>query len=1383
MEKKNGTKWTRVPVKEMEQEEEKSKERDPMPRLGASALSAFTYWWTLPIFRRSQEKENLELEDLFLPMPKDEANALGNALEKHWNAAIAKRGKENPPRILLILLKTIWRDFLLAAFAIFTNDCILRTIQPLFLGELIAYFRHGPSKDGAPGEVSYERAWFLASMVVLLQICSVFCFNHHLFIAIQNGTKMKVATCTLIFRKALRLSKTSLGQTATGQIVNLLANDVSRFDMISMFSNLMWCSIVVFVIASCLIYRQIGSSGLYGVAVVLIVCPLQSYTGSLTSKYRGKTALRTDHRVRLMNEVINGIQAIKMYAWEKPFGILISKARKVEIKWIRRASFIRGLYMTFNLFTTRMALFCTLLSYALSGNSLAAEDVFVVSAYFGLLSQTMSGVFVRGVAEFSEAWVSMNRIQTFLLRDEFGGRPAEIKDETDQPRQKQTSICEEKLSHDESNGIPLKDIPLIDDSQENLNYIEGPRSPRPGLIHIENASASWVEGGDVTLNKINLRAEPGSLVAVIGAVGSGKSSLIQALLGELPWGGGGGGVEARGVSYSSQEPWVFSGSVRENVVFGRPFERRRYNQVLKACCLLPDLKRMRNGDATLVGERGGALSGGQKARLTLARAAYAQHVDAYLLDEPLAALDVNVAKHVFDECVDGLLRGTTRILVTNQIHLLERADLIVLLHNGSIVAQGTFQQLIKGEGNFSQMVGEPAGDDIGTEEGERAGTPLKSLLRQISSTSQQSLNQPKEEEVEEDHQEQPKIDAEKNVQGSVDISVYKKYYSLGGNCFTLTSMVALFILTQVAASAADFWVAFWTTTEQKRYAVNYYFNQTLNESMSKDVYEEYESLMSTDTCIQIYSGLLIALFVTAISRSLVFYIVAMKASRGMHDKMFNAIVHTPMHFFSWNPAGRILNRFARDLSGVDENLPKATLDAGQYLAAMLGSVIIVGIVNPIFLIPVLITGIIFSKIRSKYLISSRRIKRLESAARSPVFSLLADVLSDLSTVRALSAESMLRAKVEDFQDTHTAAWFMYCSVGQAFGFLLDILVLIFIAFITFGFLLLPSDNISGSAVGLAITQAMALTGLLNWAVRQSAEVENLMTSVERSLEYTQLEQEKQPDPSNTFVPENFWPSDGKVEFKNACLRYNPDQPLILKNFNLKVQPGHKVGIVGRTGAGKSSLINALFRLAPLEGEVKIDSVNTSTLTLQDLRSKISIIPQDPVLFSGTLRYNLDPFGEYPDFLLWRALEDVELKDSVAEIAGLDSPVSAGGTNWSVGQRQLLCLARTIIRRNKVLVLDEATANVDPQTDALIQATIRKQFKDCTVLTIAHRLNTIMDSDMVLVMADGQLVEYGPPFELLQTDAGAFRKMVDETGRNTAKALEKVAEKAYHSKSD
>lgn len=473
-----------------------------------------------------------------------------------------------------------------------------------------------------------------------------------------------------------------------------------------------------------------------------------------------------------------------------------------------------------------------------------------------------------------------------------------------------------------------------------------------------------------------------------------------------------------------------------------------------------------------------------------------------------------------------------------------------------------------------------------------------------------------------------------------------------------------------------------------------------------------------------------------------------------------------------------MNRFSKDMGSVDELLPKAIMDASQIILMMIGSLVVTVSVNLYFLIPIVVMGSIFWFIRRIYLKTSKNVKRLEGITKSPVFTHLNATLQGLTTIRAYGAQNILRNEFDKHQDLHSSSWYMFITTSQAFGFTLDVMCLIFIALVTFSFLLL--EDTFGRSVGLAITQSMALVGMMQWGMRQSAEVANQMMSVERIVEYKYTPEEPGLEtPPNVKYPPN-WPSEGRIVFEKMYLRYGEsDQPSVIKNLNLIIRPKEKVGIVGRTGAGKSSLIAALFRLAHVDGVILIDDVDTGTIGLHDLRKNISIIPQDPVLFSGTLRRNLDPFDQYPDYMLWRVLDDVELKDSVDGSLGLDSHVSEGGSNFSVGQRQLVCLARAILRSNKVLMLDEATANVDPQTDSLIQKTIRTKFADCTVLTVAHRLNTIMDSDKVLVMDGGMMVEFDHPHVLLQNMEGHFYSMVQETGSNMAEQLARIAEESYH----
>lgn len=535
---------------------------------------------------------------------------------------------------------------------------------------------------------------------------------------------------------------------------------------------------------------------------------------------------------------------------------------------------------------------------------------------------------------------------------------------------------------------------------------------------------------------------------------------------------------------------------------------------------------------------------------------------------------------------------------------------------------------------------------------------------------------------------------------------------------------------------------------------------------------------SDATDIYYFTALNVTAIVFCILRPILFYSMARRSSTKLHNAMFRGITRAAMHFFNTNPSGRILNRFSKDLGQLDEILPTIMLDVMQIFLTLAGVVVVICITNPYFLILTFVLGIVFYYIREFYLKTSRDIKRLEAVARSPIYSHLGTSLNGLSTIRALRAEKALIAEFDNLQDLHSSSFYTFLSTSRAFGYYVDFFCSLYTIVIVLNYFINPPEN--PGEVGLAITQAMTLAGMVQYGMTQSAELDTTMTSVERIIEYDEIEPEGEYDSVPSKKPPVTWPEHGKIVADDLSLRYFPDpqSKYVLKSLNFEIQPMEKVGIVGRTGAGKSSLINALFRLSYNDGSIIIDSRNTNELGLHDLRSKISIIPQEPVLFSGSMRYNLDPFEEYSDDKLWDALEEVKLKPVISELpGGLQSNISEGGTNFSVGQRQLVCLARAILRENRILVMDEATANVDPQTDALIQATIRNKFKECTVLTIAHRLNTIMDSDKVLVMDAGQMVEFGSPYELLTNgESKIFYNMVMETGQNSFDNLLKVAEK-------
>ncbi|XP_037037714.1 multidrug resistance-associated protein 4-like isoform X1 [Bradysia coprophila] len=1298
----------------------------PNPREHSNIFSILTFTWTIPLFKRGYTKI-LELDDIFQPLNADRSSLLGDRLEKNWEIQLTKRKR---PSLLAAILKTFRKELCVFSGICFFNELIARLGQPLLLGYLLLYFRDNST-------ITFEKAIWYSCGLLLFNALQALSTNQFYMTGFHMGMKVRVAVCSVIYRKALRLSQTALGDTAPGKVVNLLSNDVNRFEWVSILINSMWTGPLVSIVVAVLLYMEIGYAGLVGIGVIFIVVPIQSYTMTLTSKFRAQTALRTDQRIRFMDEIISGVHVIKMYAWELPFSHLVAVARRLELKIIRKTSFVRGLYMTFVLFTTRVAVFCTMLAIVIlyGAHEITAEKVFVMSLYYTIIALTMNQLFVRGIAEIAEVLVALRRLQHFMELEE-----------------KQTESITELLS-DTNVAVSTKNAYATWKMPSNSSSQHKTKQQREA-----DEKETFYKAASPTLSNINVEFPRGKLIGVIGPVGAGKSSFLQILLRELPLDSGTLRINGS-ISYANQEPWVFAASVRQNILFGNDYDHNRYNDIVKCCALRPDFEQFENGDLSIVGEKG-SLSGGQKARINLARTCY-RNADIYLLDDPLSAVDAHVGAHLFNKCIGpgGYLARTnkTRILVTHQVHFLKDADWIVMLNDGKIEVQGTQSDLANSGIDFAKLIGGST---------EKAADKTVGQITRQSSTTSVASNKTSQSDSENEGDgkvggKDEGLQMEETSKGKVKGSVAWNYFSAGGHWMILIVLALSFLIVQVFVSGADYWVFVWVRQEQLR--------------ASTQQADGIESGLSTELCIYVSAALVGSIFVFGIMRSLGFYEICMRASQNICNSMFNGIISTKLRFFDTNPSGRILNRFSKDIGTVDEGLPKAIMDGTQSILTLLGSIVITATVNVYFLIPILVMGAIFMFIRKIYLKTSKNIKRIEGIAKSPAFTHLSATLSGLSTVRAFNAEDLLQSEFDNHQDTHSACWYMFVSAGSAFGFSLDILCWIFVACIICFYLVFDAGA-SSETVGLALTQVLSMTGLLQWGVRQSAEILNLMTSVERSLEYRDLEPELQPEKPQEVGKS--WPADGSIEFRNVFYKYFETAEPVLRNLSFIIKSREKIGIVGRTGAGKSSLIGAIFRLACIEGKVLIDGVDTGSIRLQDLRKRVAIIPQDPVLFSGTLRRNLDPFEEYPDDEIWSALEKVELKDSAAGVAGLQSQVLARGANYSVGQRQLLCLARSILRKNRILLMDEATANVDPQTDALIQQTIREKFANCTVITVAHRLNTIIDSDRVLVMDAGQAAEFDEPYILLQNKTGIFHGMVEALGTNEFEKLSLIADNKF-----
>ncbi|XP_039997776.1 multidrug resistance-associated protein 4 [Xiphias gladius] len=1293
-----------------------SKDAKTNPAATASLLSNVFFWWLNPLFRVGY-KRRLEEDDMYEVLAEDRSERLGQDLQRYWDQEVQKATKEmRTPRLTRVIIRCYLKPYAVLGFFTLIEE-VIKVVQPVILGKMIQYFE---SYDPNNKTALYETLGYAAT----LSICTIsLAVLHHLYFyhVQRTGMKIRVAMCHMIYKKALCLSSSAMGKTTTGQIVNLLSNDVNKFDDVTIFLHFLWVGPLQAAVVVGLLWVEIGPSCLAGMVVLMFLMPVQTMFGRLFSKFRSKTAVLTDSRIRIMNEVVSGIRIIKMYAWEKPFAALVSEVRRKEIAKIMKSSYLRGLNMASFFCASKVIVFITFAFYVLLGNTISARRVFVTVSLYNAVRLTVTLFFPNAIEKLFESRVSIHRIQEFLMLDEIKKTSAAL------PQEEETDA----------------------------------------FVEIQDLFCYWDKSLDApSLQNVSFTLNSNQLLAVIGPVGAGKSSLLSSILGELP--NEKGVLKVKGqLTYAAQQPWVFPGTIRSNILFGKELNPQKYDRVIRACALMRDLELLPDGDLTLIGDRGATLSGGQKARVNLARAVY-DDADIYLLDDPLSAVDAEVGRHLFEQCICGLLKNKPRILVTHQLQYLKAADEILVLKEGHMVAKGTYIELQKSGVDFTSLLQKE-------EEEEQQQPPQDNPIGHRTLSRNSVLSRTSSVHSVKDGDQLPAepvqiLAEESRAQGTIGVGLYVKYLRAGASILTLLAIILVNFLAQSSYIMQDWWLAYWADEQDKLKA-----NSTIIQN-GQNITKE----LNTDFYLGIYGGLTASTIVFGFIRNLALFKVLVTCAQSLHNRMFNAILRTPVRFFDINPIGRVLNRFSKDIGLLDSNMPWTFVDFIQVFLQILGVITVAASVIPWILIPVLPLLLFFIFLRRYFLHTARDIKRLESTTRSPVFSHLSSSLQGLWTIRAFGAEERFQKTFDAHQDLHSEAWFLFLTTSRWFAVRLDGICSIFVTIATFGCLLLR-DQLDAGSVGLLLTYSVTLMVMFQWGVRQSAEVENMMTSVERVVEYTELESEAPWETQKRPPPD--WPNKGLVTFDQVSFSYIDDGPLVLHNLKAMFRPKEKVGIVGRTGAGKSSLVSALFRLAEPQGKIYIDGVLTSEIGLHDLRQKMSIIPQDPVLFTGSMRKNLDPFNQHTDEELWNSLQEVQLKSVVEELPGkLETVLAESGSNFSVGQRQLVCLARAILRKNRILIIDEATANVDPRTDELIQRTIRDKFRECTVLTIAHRLNTIIDSDRILVLDAGKIDAYDEPYTLLQNPDGIFYKMVQQTGKLEAAALLEAAKQAYRKSS-
>ncbi|CAH1738402.1 unnamed protein product [Aphis gossypii] len=1245
---------------------DKKIERPQHPRNNANIFEIISYSWLLNLFKTGR-KRDLEENDLYITLSDHTSSLLGNELEKKWKLELASAFKlKRKPSLMRALIRMSATEYMFYGFLLSVDKIILKMSQPLFIGGVLSYFNPNETEKA---DLGY--AYMCAFGLVFSMFTSMVLQNVTLIEILHCGMKMRIACCSMIFRKSLCLSNTATGKTTVGQVINLLSNDVNRFDRAATFLHYLWIGPLQSIVVTYFLWQEIGVSSLLSIVIMILIIPFQGWLSKKLSKTRLKTAKKTDERIRLMNEIISGIKVIKMYTWENFFSKLVVYIRKKEIEHVKISAYIRDTLTSLAIIQTRFQLFISILSYVLLGNYISVQKIFVITTYYSILMPTMTFFFCQGLGQISELQVSIKRIQDFLLHEEKDDKHIPIQYISD--KQTITSYNELIMYPNKKNADKKYNIEL-------LNTF---------CVDISKATAKWIDNQTSNaLENISLTIKSGNLVAIVGTVGAGKSSLIQAILQELPLSKG--SIHVRGViSYASQEPWIFAGSVQQNIVFNSPMDKDRYNQVVQMCKLKSDFEQFPYGDRTIVGERGATLSGGQRVRINLARALYKQ-ADIYLLDDPISAVDPNVGNHLFEKCIKGFLKEKTCILVTHQMQCLTGVDQIVVMENAKILAKGTYEELCASNidlTNYIQAFELPNDKDINNDENAEQKSTFKRHAS-VTSTSSSEKSNHSEDLIE------PTGIIETRSSGNISCAVYLSYLLAGGKKCKILFFIFICIITQALTSFGDFWITYWVNLEEHVFQNKGNASTlTFHDSLSDVV---WWMTISRQTCIYVFGGITFFLIFFTSIRLITFVSISMSASINLHNNMFNTLIRATTYFFNTHLSGSILNRFSKDIGTIDEMLPVSLLDCIHNGLNLLGVLIVVGIINIYLMIPAIILAVIFYKITVFYLSLSRSVKRLEGSTRSPVFTHLNATIQGLTTIRAFEAENILAKEFDNHQDLHSSAWYLFISSSRAFAFWLDLICFIYTSIVTFSFIVISNTTFGGN-VGLAISQTCGLAGLVQFGMRQTAELENHMTSVERVLEYTNAPQESSVVSLTDKLNSLKWPSNGSISFEKFYLRYGPKLSYAINNLNVTIEPMQKVGIVGRTGAGKSSLISALFRLAYNEGKIIIDGIEIHELELSDLRSKISIIPQEPLLFSGTMRANLDPFNEYSDHILLNALDEVELKDVVENLKdGLYSKMSEGGSNFSVGQRQLICLARAIIQNNKILMLDEATANVDPQ---------------------------------------------------------------------------------------
>ncbi|KAF9384934.1 hypothetical protein CPB97_005270 [Podila verticillata] len=1395
--------------------------RQDSSEYSSSLYGRLTFSWVNPLvylrYKRTVESIDLPLLEV--------SDFSWYSIRRHDLVKLTKKGTFT--RTLIETLKgEIFVQFLWAM-----PWCVFVNISPYCLNKIIQYIEC--KECGAPTAANYLYVFglLLASLgdsLCMQAIC-------------HKGRRIYFHTASIcngeVFAKTLRRKDIASpdhkedkesqdkkdGKDGSLNIANLVAVDIRKMeDPISYFFFL-YSYPIQFLFATYQLYRLLGYAAVVGIGFMVATYPIPAKLYSMIMDIFKEIMSTKDERMDALNEMLSAIRIVKFFGWESKFQEKITAARERELERTRASYKQIVLAELVWIVMPILNIVVVLLSYTkLFGHDISASKVFTTLALFNIVRNAINNL-PWSVKNTMQAVVSLKRINRFLQEEEL------VKDTV-------VTKIDTKTHVSSYPTIGFRNATFVWPNKENDTVAA--KVAEKKVSWVQKVKARFVKKAPVAvqepvaepeavqerfkLKDIDLEFPVGKLSVIVGATGSGKSALLLALLGELERVGGNMYLprldygpsasqnRGSGIAYVAQTAWLQNSTIRDNILFGREFDQDRYDAVVEGCALTTDFEILEAGDATEIGEQGITLSGGQKQRVSLARAVYSA-ANVLLLDDCLSAVDSHTGKHLFETLTGPLLYGRTVLMATHQVQLtLSAASLVVVLEKGTVLASGSPEEVINNgwvdNVVFSQP---PSGEEseVSTlQDEDRTQKTKKASVKKVSTKLT--------------------VD-EKKAEGAVAWNVYRTYLKASGGWLFWLVIIALFLIRESLNIGQNAWLAIWANRASE--AVGSFAIRTFNAAMPEPVALSFRSAfvphqsgehsaftvalfgkgtpgsVNVEYYLGVYILLSVCTVVLSAASSLCTILGGLKASRAMHEQLLHKITHAKVRFYDTTPLGRIINRFSSDMSSVDEDVSMGIYYLFSSVVTLIGIIIIISVNTPAFLIPAVFIVAIYIVIGLLYVPISRDLKRINSNSRSPILNHFNETLNGLATIRAYGFERQFMTKNLDNLDDNNRSFFLLWSTNRWLHWRVDVTGAS-VSFIT-GVLVLQSwGKIEPGWAALSLTYSLMFTSTIVWVIRMYASNEMNMNSVERLTEYMELEEEP-PAVIEGSRPPAHWPHAGEIVVDHLVMKYAPETPAVIKDVSFRIKAGEKIGVVGRTGSGKSTFAISLFRfMEPTSGSITIDGIDITKIGLHDLRTNLTIIPQDPILFKGTLRSNLDPFGEREDRDLWEALRRSHLipsssasskrtsldltpgsasssslaadmnntstgsiKDSAGESEivdsskiTLDTPVKANGSNFSQGQRQLIALARALVRQSKIIVMDEATASVDFETDLKIQGTIRQEMSESTILTIAHRIRTIADFDRVLVMNAGEVAEFDKPLTLMQREGSIFRSMCERS---------------------